>query len=335
LCEFLSSPQAQIRQYALEQFAAISGQDDFPSYLTDSTLKSLKVMALGNNDAAKLAVTCLVNGCKDIKIIHTIASDLSFIKAQATFATSEDDIAADLRTMLLANLAKDDKIEVLVTATTTKKRSYTSSNSLLDQMIECFVQGENKKLNPNSAYDHIILVLCDISRFEAAQDLLMNENVTVPPIVKFFGYITSSNDLRKVGSIALIKNCLFASKHHDMLVKDYNILDILVYPLIGPEEIEDYYTEVMSPYVQRLVGSKAREPDMTVLLTALEAIMLLTATRKIRDYMRFRKIYPFIREVHRSVPKEQEDILLKCEELVNILEADEGPEFSADQEYTE
>jgi len=75
--------------------------------------------------------------------------------------------------MLLSNLAKSPRIEVLLSLTTTPVEGLREK-SVLGQLMEVFVLGENKKWNEKATFDFLANVWGDITRVTSVmEDLLM------------------------------------------------------------------------------------------------------------------------------------------------------------------
>ncbi len=77
----------------------------------------------------------------------------------------------------------------------------------------------------------------------------------------------------------------------------------------------------MHPDLQLLPPDKEREPDMKIITTHLESLLLLTTTRRGREYLRMRKVYPIIRETHLHI--DNEDVTVACDRIVQVLMRDE------------
>ena len=68
--------------------------------------------------------------------------------------------------------------------------------------------------------------------------------------------------------------------------------------------------------LQLLPPDKKRDPDNTIITTHLESLLILTTTRKAREYLRKVNAYPIVREVHKAV---QDDTVEEaCERIVQV-----------------
>jgi len=78
----------------------------------------------------------------------------------------------------------------------------------------------------------------------------------------------------------------------------------------------------MPEEIQLLPETKKREPDARLRLTLCESLVLLTHTRRGREILRDKKVYPVIKMLHKTEP--DEDVQDACERIVNMLMRDES-----------
>jgi len=78
----------------------------------------------------------------------------------------------------------------------------------------------------------------------------------------------------------------------------------------------------MPEEIQLLAETKKREPDTRLRLTLCESLVLLTYTRRGREILRDKKVYPVIRMLHKV--EADEDVQDACERIVNMLMRDES-----------
>jgi len=132
--------------------------------------------------------------------------------------------------------------------------------------------------------------------------------------------------IRRQGVASTIKNVAFQVDTHPRFLdtEQINIMPYILLPLMGPEEYSDEDTEGMLEDLQLLPPDKEREPNVEILKTHLETLLLLTTTREGRDLMRQIKVYPVVRECHLHV--EDDEVREACERVVQILKRDEEGE---------
>lgn len=70
--------------------------------------------------------------------------------------------------------------------------------------------------------------------------------------------------------------------------------------------------------LQLLPPDKERDPDLSIIITHLESLLLLTTTRPGREYLRSSKVYPIIRETHLALGQQDERIETACDRIVQV-----------------
>lgn len=93
---------------------------------------------------------------------------------------------------------------------------------------------------------------------------------------------------------------------------------------MGSEEYSDEDTDGMLDELQLLEPDKKREPNLEILKTHLETLLLLTTERESRDTLRRVKVYPIVRECHLHV--EDEEVREACDRVVQVIMRDEEGE---------
>jgi len=102
--------------------------------------------------------------------VRALLLDGQFLGFLIGLVTDKSYPQADLACMLLSNLAKSPKIEVLFGVKIPEIEGLTE-NSVLGQLIEVFVLGENKKWNPNATFDFLANVWGDLTRVNLTLEL--------------------------------------------------------------------------------------------------------------------------------------------------------------------
>jgi hypothetical protein len=95
--------------------------------------------------------------------LRTILIDDSFLSYSVSILTDKTHQHADLVCMLLSNLSKSPRIETLFGVKVAEVEGLTEK-SVLGQLMEVFVLGENKKWNPNATFDFLANVWGDLTR---------------------------------------------------------------------------------------------------------------------------------------------------------------------------
>ena len=236
--------------------------------------------------------------------------------------------------MLLSNLAKSDRMERLITLNRgVPAKTVSTSPYALDQLFDCFVKGADGTLNKHADFDYLAYLLADMSKYKAGRDHFLSKRKYdgVVPISKLTVFTEHKSHVRRRGVASTIKNVAFEVDKHPLLLADesesigdvpgVNLLPYILLPLAGSEEFSEEESGNMLPELQLLPPDKARDSDNEILVTHLETLLLLTATREARDKLRQVQVYPLVRETHSHV--EDEDVQETCDRLVQVIMRDE------------
>lgn len=295
---------------------------------------------------AKNAFTILINLTGDEEVVANLAGDDAFVETllmkltvgvlllfplieqgahQLLHDQNVKEPNADEVAMLLANLAKSDKLQRLLTLKRKVPESVSTSENPIDQLMDCFVKGAEGALNKHANYNYLSYFFADLSQSEAgrAYFLARQEYDGVVPVTKLTVFTEHPSDVRRKGVASTIKNVSFEIPSHPMLFAEdeANLLPYLLLPIAGPEEFSEEETMEMLPDLQLLPPDKQRDGDPSIITTHLETLLLLTTTREGRDKMRAVRIYPIIRECHLHV--KDGNVQEACDRLVQVLMRDE------------
>ena len=69
--------------------------------------------------------------------------------------------------MLLANMAKSDSIECLITLKRDMPLGLSTSNIAIDQLMDCFVKGAQERWNPKASLDYLAYLFADLAKVVA------------------------------------------------------------------------------------------------------------------------------------------------------------------------
>ncbi|KAI1945735.1 Protein hgh1 [Ophidiomyces ophidiicola] len=340
LVEFLHHGNTQIRQIACEHLVGYSISQ--PSLFKQQQLlpiRDLKLLARDYSPIAKNALTMLVNLSGDDEILKQLAEDDAFLETILAKVTNAKEPNANELTMLLANMAKSDSLKRIISLTRTVPTGVSNSSKAMDQLMDCFVNGNEGGLNKSSEtnYDYLAYFFADISKYEEgrAYFVTQQEYDSVIPITKLTVFTEHHSNIRRKGVASTIKNVAFEIPAHSDLLSEsrINLLPYILLPIAGPEEFDDDESASMLPDLQLLPPDKQRDSDNEILVTLLETLLLLTTTLEGRKKMRDVQVYPLIRECHLHV--EDEDVREGCDRLVQVLMRDEEGEGGKDAEAME
>lgn len=105
----------------------------------------------------------MINLSSREEALREILIDDHFLGHLHSIITDQQHQHADLVCMLLSNLVKSPRIEILMNIQVPAAEALTEK-TVLGQLMEVFVLGENKKWNPNATFDFLGNVWGDITR---------------------------------------------------------------------------------------------------------------------------------------------------------------------------
>lgn len=230
--------------------------------------------------------------------------------------------------MLLANLAKWDGFKAVIDRKQRSPKKLGSDDSVLNQLMDLFVKGQDKTYNKKADFDYLAYVFADLAKHDNVRKYFLTPQKydNVIPLTKLNVFTEHKSEIRRKGVASTIKNVAFEiSSHPSMLSEsEINILPYILLPIMGNEEYDVDESMDMLPDLQLLPPDKKRDPDSTIVQTHVETLTLLTTTREGRDLMRQVKVYPIIRETHLRV--DDEGVREACERIVQVLARDEADE---------
>lgn len=349
LVGFLHSPQPPARALALENVVPLANNDHSylfkaDNYTAVSDLKTLskdKVIRI-----ARLAFSTLINLCDDKDILENIASDNAYVQFVAATVVGLEQCNADLASMLLANLAKVDSVAEIFDWTLDTSEWIVEevegsnpfkSNKVMDCLVDCFVLGSERKLNPYANFDFLAFFFADISKSTQGRKYFTKVQAYdgLVPLSKLIPFTECESRIRRSGVANTIKNSLFEIDSHEMLITDeqVNLLPHILLPIAGPEDLREEEMFALPDELQLLPPDKKRDPEVTILKTYVECLLLLCTTKMLREYLREKGVYGLIRALHMAT--EDEDLQDVCDRLVQMLMRDEAPEDEKIQEIEE
>ncbi|CDK26193.1 unnamed protein product [Kuraishia capsulata CBS 1993] len=333
LVSFLHAEHRNVREIALENLVGFSpsgpNQKIF-QYDNYRAVKDLEILILDKKvQVVQQALTILANLCDDSHVRELILENEQFVRhllEQITFTQNKN---ADLMSILLANLAKTDAITKIFefTLNVPEKQLYKSAKAM-DCMMDCFVKGSERKHNPFADFDYLSYFFADVSRFPLGRMYFVTKQsyddvVPLSKLLVFTEKYDSKN--RREGVASTIKNSLFETEQHEMLLtSEINLLPYILLPITGQtDELDEDDMFNLPDELQLLGEDKKRDPVNEIITVHLESLLLLCVTRFGREYLRKKSVYPLIRELHKAY--EDELIAELCDRLVQMLMRDEPP----------
>ncbi|KAH8173377.1 hypothetical protein LIA77_07632 [Sarocladium implicatum] len=329
LVGFIAHPNPQIRQVAVENLVPYSTAE--PAIFKTEDLKPVKNLTILIKDhplISEHAVTILVNLTGDQDVLDTLAGNDKFLEALFAILVNPEEPNANLIAMLLANLAKSDKLKEVLKRKQKAPEALGSDDTILNQLMDLFVKGQDGAYNKKANFDYLAYVLADLSKHDEIRSFFITQQDYdgVIPLSKLKVFTEHQSQIRRKGVASIIKNVAFdIPSHKSFLSEDgLNILPYILLPITGNEEYSEDEMMAMLPDLQLLPPDKKRDDDPTIIQTHVETLTILTSTRESREYLREVQVYPIIRETHLKVT--DEGVQEACERLVQVLARDEESE---------
>ncbi|KAH6895767.1 hypothetical protein B0T10DRAFT_478799 [Thelonectria olida] len=329
LVGFIAHPHPQIRQVAIVNCVPYSTAE--PALFKSEDLKpikDLKLLVKDHPNVSEHAINILVNLSGDQDVLENLATDEKFLDTLFTRIVHPEEPSANLLAMLLANLTKSEALKQIIKRKQQPPEQLGSDDSVLNQLMDLFVKGQDGTYNKKADYDYLAYVFADLSKHPEIRKYFLETQKydQVIPLTKIRVFTDHKSDIRRRGVASTIKNVAFEVDAHPAFLSedDINILPYILLPIMGSEEYDVDEMMDMLPDLQLLPPDKKRDPDNTIVQTHVETLTLLTTTREGRDLQRRVKVYPIIRETHLHV--NHEGVQEACERLVQMLQGDEPSE---------
>lgn len=348
LVGFLHDKQLNVRELALENLVQFSpgGPNSHQGIFKYDNCRAIEdLIALTNEKKGKTvneALTILVNLCDDEDLRKLISQKEEFLKSLIEKLPNQTNLNADLMCILLANLAKTDNItkifQIDIKIADDQKDIFKSTKAM-DCLMDMFVKGAERKINKYAVYDYLSYLFADLSRFKEGREYFVTEQAydNVIPLTKLLVFTEKWDaKIRREGVASTIKNSLFdIEKHLIFLEEPINILSYILGPIAlpGNKGLSDDEILELPDELQFLDENRKVEPLKDIISVHLESLLLLCATRKGREFLRSKSVYPLVRELHKE--SKDEMITELCDRLVQMLMRDEGEEKGDAEELNE
>jgi len=223
---------------------------------------------------------------------------------------------ADLAAMLLSNVTQDNLHCQLMARLVQKHDRVT-----VEQLVEAFC---TTNYNKDCQLHHLGSFLSNLSSLKDMRAVLLETDGLLQKILPFTQFQASA--VRRFAAAAIVKNCLFDTKHHQRLIDEADILVHLVLPLAsGSDDLSEDEMEELPLDLQYLPADKERESSKDIQKLLIECLFQLCATSEGRASVKKSGIYYFMREFHKAID-EEDPVMVLLENLVQVLIGDEPEE---------
>lgn len=179
---------------------------------------------------------------------------------------------------------------------------------------------------------YVGLVLTNIVRCESGRKLMLRQSLGFIP--KLVDQIRSRNPVRRRGSVAVIRTCLFDKEIHWWMLHEVKVLTPLLMPCVVAAPFSDEEKTGMDPLLWMAAADpkKKHEPEVDILKMCVESLVLLCQHRNSREELRKRRIYPICKNL--DIAQEDEAVSELILDIVNFMHRDEE-EDSVEREKRE
>lgn len=322
--EYLFDQKKEVRLMAIKIIAGLSCDEAGPA--TDLLVFDPKKYAAplvsklsDHPKVAALSWDALTNFAANHRRISIYLADHHLDRILSIICSS-DDVFAEAATKLLSNMTKH-------------KSESLDPSTMLPILVPLLRTGSAH--NPSCNYDFLASVVADLTNstegceyflegLESGVDKL--SSVLLPELL---GSVergaNRGNCLRRGGAAAAIKNCLFNVDHHQAILKreeqigndgDFFLIAALASRLLDVRsQLSDQELEALPLELQLL--DRSSESDLAIRSMIIESLIILGTTKRGRECMRKKEIYPILREWHKLEPeRDMGELLVKLVELL-------------------
>ncbi|CAF1212487.1 unnamed protein product [Adineta ricciae] len=235
---------------------------------------------------------------------------------------------ADAGCKLLSNItSRAITVDQLNDFTEYLDKSYPS---WFDDLIQAFstIDYNLKKNN----LDYLSAMLVNLTQLKIIRERLRNQE----HLKRLLCFTDNTHSTIRRGSVAcILKNCCFDHESHEQLVHQIGNNDDFICALLLPlsvataDELTEEENDQVPIDLQYLPSNKQIEPDRDIQLILLETVLLLCATKSVREYLRSKQIYYILRQYHRQ-PNLDFACNRTCERIIQILIGDEDYNVETD-----
>lgn len=256
-------------------------------------------------EVAALAWDALINLACDSKVsCHLFDRHLEKI---LSCITSKTLIFAEAATKLLANMTKHAEAR-------------PDSAQLLSELLPIYLAGPRH--NRHTDYEFLSSVLADLTNLRAGRLYFVEDLSRLASILQD---LHSLSVIRRGGVASIIKNCLFETDFHASILgkelDDDFIITTLAGRLLDPRSKLTEQERERLPVELQLLDNLQSEPDTVIRSIIIECLIILATTKRGRDTIRAKEIYPILREWHILEPVSEMKLLV--EKMVELLIRDE------------
>ncbi|KAL2080062.1 hypothetical protein ACEWY4_023855 [Coilia grayii] len=307
--------RADVKSQATEYILGLTASRDGCRYLRTKTdfLKALLTLTADKSVAiVKDCYHALINLSADETLHQALVKEADILPTILRSLLDPEYMLSDRICTILTNLSRHEK--------TCKElfQVLQEQDIGLAKIVEIFcTEGYNKA----ASLHYLGPLLSNLTQLpETRQFILDKDRCVVQRLLPYTQYEESV--VRRGGVVGTLRNCCFDYVYHEWLLSDaVDILPFLLLPLAGPEELSEEENEGLPVDLQYLPEDKRREEDPDIRKMLIETLLLLTATKRGRQILKNKNVYPIMREFHKW--EKDPHVIAACEKLVQVLIGDE------------
>ena len=191
----------------------------------------------------------------------------------------------------------------------------------------------------NDPYQHFASLLMNLTQIDIGRAFCLKldynpDHSTNSVLQCLLPQLKSNNPLRRRGIAGLIRNCVLDGRDSVWwMLYDVKLLQYILYPLSGPEELTVEEKRGLHPDLWLEGPNKKREPDHLTRLFLVQALLLLCKSgRKAREVLQSERVSVVLKWA--DMVEEQEDVSESIQECLELLKSEEdqaGESISSDQ----
>eukprot|EP01112_Ceratiomyxa_fruticulosa_P014261 TRINITY_DN4071_c0_g1_i1.p1 TRINITY_DN4071_c0_g1~~TRINITY_DN4071_c0_g1_i1.p1 ORF type:complete len:361 (-),score=82.04 TRINITY_DN4071_c0_g1_i1:36-1118(-) len=322
---FLSDPKFEVRLLALQNLTDWTNDQATREVLKGTeVIKSLSRLIEDTYPIPRHALTCLINLSEDRELLAQMLkrSDLFENVVNCASDPKMNKGLADMYLMLLSNLTREKEGCMKLIGANSK-----APGLLVLKLVGAFCNNEKE----GEELTWATTVLMNVTQTEEGRAVMIDRKI----ILDILPFLRHKNILIRRGVVGMLRNCCFASGKHPLLLSpEISILTHILLPLRGTDVLseDDMKGLPVELHNHMLSPTHTREEDKNCVKLLVEIILLLTATRSSREFLRASNVYVVIRELSKFMQskgyedEEFSEMVLKIVEVLVNEEAKHQPE---------
>jgi len=327
IVDFLKESRYDIRAEACKHVMNLTGSETGIStlLLSDKDVCSLLLRLLGDAEVVSTSAT------------KALVNLTTHPRAQMTLVAKQSFWSSILELVLTAESEKNPEhsrvcLMLLNNMTTTEDGAARLMNGRLGEkykghdvkrLLELFL---TRKEEDEKTLNYILPVVTNVTQIQDGRDLVLSNDFLF--FRRILWSLSSKNEKIRKATIEIVRNCCFSKTHHKSLVRETQVVERILLPLIGPEKFDDVDEEDLEGLPELLKQrvedeDLEREPVDSIRQDIIDSLLLLTDTKYGREALRLKKAYEVLKVYHcEEEVEETSELVFK---VVERLLADEDP----------